>query len=367
LGWNSPRLYRGIGRYALEAGWHLDTRHFYTETIPKARRAEGMLCSRAERPDLVAFMRRQAPLQPTVVIGDNPCGIRAPLVTADSHAAGVLAARHFIERGYRHFAWFSPVTGPMATCRRQGFVDALTEAGFNCHILDAQVREPSVGPWLVKRLRVLPRPLALFVLDDQVASQAIEICLEQQWRVPEEIAVLGVGNIEIACECSHVPISSVDLDEEEIAYRAAALLDRLMDGKPAPVEPIIIPPRGLLVRKSTDNLVVTDPELNKAVDFILANFHRPLSLDQIGEEAGISRRTLYRLFERDLGRTPADFIVQTRLEHAKRLLRMPRANAAKIAEQCGFGTLRTLTNLFLKQEGVTACAWQQANAALRAE
>jgi len=68
-------------------------------------------------------------------------------------------------------------------------------------------------------------------------SEAIEVCLANGWRVPEDFAVMGTGNIEISCECSHVPISSIDLGEEEIAFKAATLLDRLMRGRnprPAP-------------------------------------------------------------------------------------------------------------------------------------
>ena len=57
---------------------------------------------------------------------------------------------------------------------------------------------------------------------------------------------MGTGNIEIACECSHVPISSVDLAEEEIALKAAQVLDRLMRGRTQPQRPIVIAPRGVV-------------------------------------------------------------------------------------------------------------------------
>jgi DNA-binding LacI/PurR family transcriptional regulator len=75
----------------------------------------------------------------------------------------------------------------------------------------------------------------LFALDDTLASEAIEVCREQGWEVPGEISVIGAGNLEIACECSHIPISSVDTREAEVACRAAETLEQMMGGKYAQI------------------------------------------------------------------------------------------------------------------------------------
>ena len=176
--------------------------------------------------------------------------------------------------------------------------------------------------------------------------------------MPEDIAVMGTGNIEIACECSHVPISSIDLAEEEIARQAAMLLDQLMHGKKPPTEPIIIPPRGVVARKSTDFLAVTDPALKKAVDFVVANLETSASFEQIAAIAGVSRRTLYSLFRRDLRRTPAEFVDQLRFASAKQMLTMEKITLAEAARRCGFGSARTLSRLFKSREGATAQDWK---------
>jgi LacI family transcriptional regulator len=361
LGWNDPRIVRVIGQYAREAGWHLETRQFFTETIPQRWRGEGLIVSNPQRADLLAFIRRQAPLQPTVLISGNNPGIRAPQVTEDNRAAGKLAARHFIEQGHKQFAWFTAYHAQVAADRRDGYSETLAAAGFGCRLLEYRPQRKTVADWLAAQLRDLPRPLACYVLDDQLASETIEVCLSRGWRVPEDIAVMGTGNIEIACECSHAPITSVDLNEEEIGLQAARLLDRLMRGGKPPQKPVIITPRGVVVRQSTEHLALTDPVLQKAVNYITGHLHCPFSLEQVAAAAGVSRRTLYNVFRRDLQLTPAEFVVKTRLEQARQHLASGK-KVADTAARCGFGSSRTLTRRFLHHEGVNARTWKQSRA-----
>ena len=367
LGWNDPRTIRVIGQYARKAGWHLETRHFFDEIVPLHWHGDGLIVSYPQRSDLLAFMRRQAPRQPTVLIGRNQPGIVVSHVMEDNKMAGRLAARHFLERCHTQFAWFTAYSGLVSTDRYDGFSSALAEAGFKCRQLEYRRDLSTVRDWrhrqawLAKQLRTLPRPMACYVLDDQLASETIEVCLANGWRVPEDFAVMGTGNIEIACECSHVPISSVDLAEEEIALKAAQLLDRLMRGRKQPARPIVIAPRGVVIRSSTDFLAVASPFLRRAVDFIGANLRRPFSLEQVAESAGVSRRTLYNLFQRQLARSPAEFVLKARLDRARQLAAAsPNQTIANLAAQSGLGSPRTLTRLFLRYEGVNARTWKKS-------
>jgi len=359
LGWNDPRMLLAIGQYAREAGWHLETRQFFMETVPRNWRGEGLIVSCPQRADLRAFVRKQAPLQPTVLIGGNNPGICAVQVMEDNHAAGRLAALRFLERGHRNFAWFTTYGDTVAENRRDGFRETLAGAGFDCHLLERRGNQPV--RWVAGQLRALPRPLACYALDDQLASELIEICVVNGWRVPEDIAVMGTGNIEVACECSHVPISSVDLAEGEIGRQAAAMLDRLMQGRKPPARPVVIQPRGVIVRQSTDCLALTDPALRKAVDYITGNMQRPLGMEEVATAAGVSRRTLYNMFRRDLLRTPAAFVLQVRFTRARELLAAPGRKVTEVATLCGFGTPRTMTRVFRRQEGLTAREWKKRN------
>jgi DNA-binding LacI/PurR family transcriptional regulator len=57
-----------------------------------------------------------------------------------------------------------------------------------------------------------------------------------------------VDNDPVLCDCAEVPLSSVRHDLEGMAYEAAALLDRLMDGKAPPATPRRIVPKGVVIR-----------------------------------------------------------------------------------------------------------------------
>ena len=354
LGWNDPRTILAVSQYAREAGWHLETRQFFTEVIPRDWSGEGLIVSNPLRPDVLKFVRKKAPQQATVLINGNRPGIHAPQVMEDNHEAGRLAARHFLDQGHKHFAWFGPVGGQVVIDRMKGFRAALNEAGFDCHLL-----KPTKKRLLSAQLRSLPQPLACYVVDDQLASDVIESCVSDGLRVPEDVAVMGTGNIVIACECSHVPISSIDLAEDEIGRQAAMLLDQLMQGEKPPADPIVIPPRGIVIRKSTDFLALTHPILLKAVDFITGNLEISPSLEQVATAADVSRRTLYDLFKRHLHQTPAEYIDREGFARARKLLATEKMTVAEAARRCGFGSARTLSRQFLVREGVNAQAWKK--------
>ena len=58
--------------------------------------------------------------------------------------------------------------------------------------------------WLKRGLADLPKPVAVFALDDLLAADVIETSVECGFRVPDDVAVMGAGNIELACDCSRV-------------------------------------------------------------------------------------------------------------------------------------------------------------------
>ena len=365
LGWNDPVVYATIGRYAQQAGWHLESRSYFNEMIPSHWRGEGMIVSHGDRPDIRRFIRQQAPRQPTVILGGNNPGIQAPMVTNDNHAAGRLAALHLLERGHRHFAWLSLTHGDVITDRCNGFAEALQETGYNCERLDyhpLQRHHDNWGHrrrWVAKALHALPHPLGLFAGDDQMASETIEVCLEEGLRVPEDVAVIGAGNIPIACECSHVPITSVDLRDEEVAWQAATLLDNLMNGKRPPREPVVIPPKGIVLRQSTDFLAITHPAVSKAVQFINNNLSRPITMDEVATAAGISRRMLYYIFQEELRRSPAEHLRQERMSLARRLLTETDQTIGQVATDSGLFPARNINRCFWRVEGMSPRAWRK--------
>ena len=79
---------------------------------------------------------------------------------------------------------------------------------------------------------------------------------------------MGAENYLMAADTMHTPISSVDTNLVVLGYQGAALLDRLMSGKPAPELPVRVPAAGLVARKSSDILAVKHPGVAKSLRFI---------------------------------------------------------------------------------------------------
>lgn len=360
LGWYDPRFFAAIGRFAREANWHLAMRSMVEGSAPEDWKGDGMLINdsatrRLERSALV-----QARKQPTVLFGVNHNAIDAPSVQEDNDACGRLAAHHFLERGHRHFAWFGIQRGRVESQRRDGFAKALREAGQQCTLLEWEKQRGKARDtwsncrrWLAERLRALPKPLALFVLDDLLAADTIEVCLDHGLRVPEDVAVMGAGNIELACECSRVPISSVDLNMYETAYRAAQMLEQLMSGRKLRQRTEIIPLNQVVPRASTDTVAVSSPSVLRALEFITGEMDRNIGVADLARAAGVSRRSLHDHFLRELRVSPARHLLLQRLDRAKQLLAQTDLKVGEIARQCGFATLRNIHRCFVRELGIT--------------
>ena len=359
LGWYDPRIIEGVGRFAREAGWHLEMRAVIEGGTPRRWRGEGMLVNDTEVPRLERFIEGQMRRQPTVLIGSNHRHTDLPAVQEDNFEIGRLAAGHFLERGHRSFAWFSLRRGRVEADRREGFVGALEAAGHSCCLLEWGREGDS---WdrhrkaVLAQLERLPKPLAVFVLDDLLAIDTVEVCLGRGWRVPEDVAVMGVGNMELACECSRVPISSVDENLAEMAYRAAAKLDRLMRrgaGEGAAGEPLreVVPVKGVFPRRSTDSLAVAHSGLRKALEFIKAECVGPIGTPEIAQAAGLSQRALHYAFRAELKSTPSGHLLRVRMEKAEAMLLGGALKVSAVAEACGFGSVRNLHRCFVRERG----------------
>jgi transcriptional regulator GlxA family with amidase domain len=99
-----------------------------------------------------------------------------------------------------------------------------------------------------------------------------------------------------------------------------------------------------VARESSDVTVVHDRRLAQAIGFLKKHLRRAMSLDQVAEAGGVSRRTLYHLFREELATTPADYLRRERTLLAQRLLReQPGLTLQEAARRSGFSCTRTLT------------------------
>ncbi|MGQ4385159.1 GlxA family transcriptional regulator [Streptomyces sp. SAS_270] len=92
--------------------------------------------------------------------------------------------------------------------------------------------------------------------------------------------------------------------------------------------------------------------LTQLYEWALLNLHQPLTVDQLAQQAGMSRRTLIRRFNSETGRPPMRWLLDTRLSHARELLESTDLTVESVARRCGFGTSANFRTLFKTHVGV---------------
>ncbi|GAC1371682.1 MAG: AraC family transcriptional regulator [Hymenobacter sp.] len=96
------------------------------------------------------------------------------------------------------------------------------------------------------------------------------------------------------------------------------------------------------------------------VEYIKQHLSETLTIDKLSALACMSKATFFRVFKREFGLTPVEFIIRERLGEAKRLLRHPLASVAEVCLRAGFNNLSYFQALFKKHEGVTPGAYKKA-------
>ena len=353
-------FFRGVARYAREHNWHLVADMIYTAKIPLGWRGDGIISYIGYRDDLAEFILNSK--LPAVEISMVRGDLGLPCVEGDNEMIGRLAAEHFLERGFRNFVWSPLMDDKLNKERHRGFAQRLAQEKLKCHVLPAADSHGSQGgtrDWaarrklLVQELRRLPKPLAAFGYNDCVAADLIDACNTAGLLVPEAVAVMGVDNDAMLCECLRVPLSSVCHDLEGMAYKSAALLDRLMSGKPVPKHIPRVQPTGVVTRRSSDIRAMNNLEVAKALRFIHDQYANPLlSVDDIVDATSVSRRPLEKVFRQELQRTVNEEVVRVRLEKVKALLTTTPLSVTDIAAQTGFTRPNHLFRIFRRQLGM---------------
>lgn len=368
----SPPRLEGIARFARAHNWHLMSQDRLLHRLD-GWNGDGVLVTLRDDPDQLAFVRRLrrrgiSVVDLTVVRPE----FRLPRVVGDHREIGRMAARHFGDRHFGHLAWFSSGWTNVHRLRYEGLREAwpgeppvkwvFSEAASGGGTDDWR----ALVKWLGRNLIDAPKPLAVVAYDDSDATRVLDVAHQMGLSVPEEVAILGIGNDTFLCENQTVPISSVVHDAEGTGYEGAALLDKLMNGGKAPSTSILIPPKGVVARPSTDLVAVRDPLLNRAVAFIANHIGSSFGIVQIADALGVAPIRLHRRFAAELHCRVGDEIRRQRIARVRLLLENTALSIGEIAAETGFRHPAHLTNAFKKTTGFTPKVWRRWLSAARA-
>jgi len=221
-----------------------------------ARRLDTLIIASC-RSTVELFFRIEKQKTPYVLIDRSLPGLSANFVGVDDEAAGILATKHLIDIGCKRIAHIrGPETSP-GIRRLEGYKRALTQSGFKV-VEDYIITEPKGdvetrqrGAEAMRKLLLLkPRPDGLFCFNDPMAMGAMNYALNHGVRIPEDIAVIGCGDLHYDDALS-VPLSSINQHSRRIGQEAARIALAILNSKvPPKPENVVLQPE-LVARKST--------------------------------------------------------------------------------------------------------------------
>jgi|APTNR8051073442_1049403.scaffolds.fasta_scaffold00293_16 LacI family transcriptional regulator len=363
LGWYDYEVNRGVAAFAREAKWILNDVAGHTHHFPQHWRCDGILVSlpRAPDPDQIRLLKRGVPVVDLRIEYPKPM----PRVVLDNEAIGRVAAQHFLDRGFTDLAYYQAYQGQVEIERMAGFRHAVEKAGRTFHHLN-MARAPGTFrrgdkrlDYLAGLIRALPKPIAVMGQYDGSASEFVMACERAGVPVPEHAAVLGADNDPITSELGIIPLTSVDTNRYRHGYEAAALLDRLMKGEKRTPVVIRIPPKDVVMRRSSSILAVKNLHVSRALAFIWEHYQEAIQVKDVVHSTGISRRSLFALFRQHLGRTVMDEITRLRITHAKLMLKQSDEKTYSIARSCGYHDARHLNKNFQRLVGMTPTEFRE--------
>jgi LacI family transcriptional regulator len=365
-------LLRGIARYNQEHGqWLTYCRPHGLGDMSyswlRRWQGDGILARITDRRMAASLARLKVPI---VNLRGKMAGLPFPYVGVDNEAIARIATEHLLSRGFRHFGFcgYRRRYSVEGDHRCDAFRARIEEAGFKADVCAAS--EPSFGQrergswWrelalIARWIRGLPKPAAVMACTDDRGLQVLEACRQIGVAVPDEVAVIGVANDECLCSLSIPPMSSVDGNPEQIGFRAAALLDELLDGGKPPRK-VLIEPRGVVCRRSTDVLAVADQQVAEAIRYIRDHASEQVYIEDVAKHVHVSRSALEHRFKQAIGRTVYQEIQRTRIARAQQMLAENALPIKQVAERTGFRSVQYMTRVFRAAVRQTPAAYRRA-------
>ena len=287
-----------------------------------------------------------------------------PNVTGDYIGTGKMAARFFIDRGFKNFGFFGFNDVCWSDERCEGFRREVEAAGFGSSFYAYRMQEIDMV-WYYQRNRLrewlqsIPKPIAIMACDDNQGENLIEACHSIGVKIPSEVSVMGVDNDETLCSLGSTTLSSIQVDIEEGGRQTAALLERLVTDPSAPAKDVVLQPMKVVNRMSTAAFATQDQQILRAILFIHRNVRKKISVADVTAEAALSRRLLERRFKDVTGKTLYEYITELKLKDFAEQLVETDEQVMTIALSMGENDTKSISRRFKQLYGCTPLQWRE--------
>lgn len=359
----------GIRRFAAMRGWQVvpvSERRSRPKNLARLLSREKPIgciveCS-ADRRDLVPELLGEIPVvyldctrtlfgnSAAKVVHDGKQTVRAAFRELASNRPSAYAVAGYCEPR----AW--------STLRERAFKTLAAEAGVSCEVFGTEDESAAKrARRLVAWVTALPPKCAVFAVNDDTAVEVMSACEKAGRKIPSDLTLLGVDNVEGLCEKLSPRLSSVQVDSELAGYRAAELLDEKIHGDDAPRMLATYGPLLTVRRESTRSFGRREPRILSAMELIRREACNGLTAADVVKHLGGSRRLVDLRFRETLGHSILDEIQNIRLEKVCFLLSRTDTAIGAIAGLCGYKTDIALRKIFRQRMGLSLAAWRKAN------
>lgn len=302
---------------------------------------------------------------PVIYSPATECSKRVTNIVVNDREVGRIAAEHLYQSGLRNFAYCGVRSFFWSRLRGDGFAQRIEELGGDFERLETEdgreffswdAQHNHFSSWL----KELPKPVGIFCCTDDFSLLVEEACITAGLRIPDQVALIGVGNDESICDLAQVSLSSVKLNIRRGGYDAAEYLAGELKArkKKSSAGQVVIQPVEVVTRPSTDAAKVRDPEIGKAISFIRRNVATKMNVEDVVGAVNLSRRCLYDRFHQTTGRSIFAYIQERRLEKFAEMLVDTRLTISEIAYAMGENATTNVARQFKARYGITPTVYR---------
>ena len=220
----------------------------------RQRQVDGVVLASANASGNTDVLRRLTGVGVGLVMidrDDHP-EVECDRVVTDDEQVGWLATEHLIAQGRRGIAHISGPSVVHAKRRAEGYRGSLRAHGLRSRrewLVHGGFKDADGYRAMKRLLEAAPKIDAVFATNDPAAIGAMKAIWEAGLRVPDDLAVVGVGDIALS-DLLRVPLTTVGWSRRDQGRHAAELLLKTLEGGGDRPERVIITPR-LIVRESS--------------------------------------------------------------------------------------------------------------------
>ena len=303
--------------------------------------------------------------QPVVCFDCEESGLMkgSPYIAHDADYTARLAAGELAALPLRNFAYVhAPCRLYWNIARCEAFEREILSRGgivspaFSLfEIYDRRKLIPALTRWVL----ALPKPCGVFAANDEMAEYVISVCRKNGFRVPGDVAVVGVDDNRSICTSTTPTLSSIAPDWEAGAFMVALTLDRMQKARAVGMRETFRP-MGVIGRGSTARFSWTvNGRVVDAVDLIRARACSGLKASDVVKMMKSSRRLAELRFREVTGKSILEEIRRVRLENAKLLLSRSEVPMSVVANSSGWASLPSFCREFKAITGLTPLNWRK--------